>query len=72
MSGYHLITLTYDKLRTYLNAPNYRLLPLVGSSLSRMLLRAKCCCREIPASYNNGESDFVYINKLSNKRSLLL
>lgn len=35
MSGYHLITLTYDKLRTYLNAPNYRLLPLVGSSLSR-------------------------------------
>lgn len=35
MSGYHLITLTYDKLRTYLNAPNYRLLPLVGSSLSK-------------------------------------
>ena len=37
MSGYHLITLTYDKLRTYLNAPNYRLLQLVGSSLSRKL-----------------------------------
>ena len=37
MSGYHLIPLTYDKFLTYLNAPNYRLLPLVGSSLSRKL-----------------------------------